>query len=93
MLIDHLIHGFHWYYKTNGPTRPVAVNLIEGTMGEVVAFLDRLTGDKSTPGRRESFAQWDETIEVNRDWYPSRCKEKSQPSGAPILTMFHWSAQ
>lgn len=75
LLIDCLIHGFHWYYKTNGPTRPVAVNLIEGSMGEVVAFLDNLNyGEKSTPETAENLAQWNKNIEANRNWYPSRRK-------------------
>jgi len=75
LAIDRLIHGFHWYYKTNAPTRPVAVNLIEGRLSDVVAFLDRLTyGDKSTSGTRENYAKWDANIEVNRDWYRSRGK-------------------
>ena len=75
LLIDRLIHGFHWYYKTNGPTRPVAVNLIEGRMDEVVAFLDRLSCDeKSTPGLKENRAEWNKNIEANEGWYPSRLK-------------------
>jgi hypothetical protein len=73
LLIDRLIHGFHWYYKTNRPTRPVAVNLIEGRLSDVVAFLDRLSyGDKSTPGTQETYAEWDKKIDANRDWYRSR---------------------
>jgi hypothetical protein len=75
LLIDRLIHGFHWYCKDNvkGPTRPVAVNLIEGRLGEVVAFLDSLTySNKSTPGVRRNLAEWDRNIEVNRAWYRSR---------------------
>jgi len=73
ILIDRLLHGFHWYYKTNGPTRPVAVNLIEGKLSEVVAFLDALTyGEQSTPGTAANYAQWDRNIEANRDWYASR---------------------
>jgi len=76
LLIDRLIHGFHWYYKTNGPTRPVAVNLIEGSMSDVVAFLDALTyGEKSTPGTAANYARWDGNIEANRDWYASRRKK------------------
>lgn len=71
--IDRLIHGFHWYLKTDRPTRPVAVNLIEGRLSDVVAFLDRLTyGDRSTPGMRETYAEWDKGIEANRNWYRSR---------------------
>ena len=62
--IDRLIHGFHWYNKrTHRPTRPVAVNLIEGRMREVIAFLDRLTySDKSTPGTRENYDEWMGTL-------------------------------
>lgn len=79
LLIDGLLHRFHWYLKAGNsaatPTRPVAVNLIEGRLGEVVLFLDALTyGDQSTPGTRESYVQWDEKIEVNRDWYPERAR-------------------
>ena len=73
--IDKLIHGFHWYYKTGSGavTRPVAVNLIEGRLSEVVAFLDSLSrGEKSTPGVAENHAQWDKGIEMNKDWYASR---------------------
>jgi hypothetical protein len=87
LAIDRLIHGFHWYYKTNSPIRPVAVNLIEGSMSGVVAFLDQLTngvyGDKSTPGIRENFAEWDKKIEANRDLYRSRRKKEAQPKNAP----------
>ncbi len=83
--IDRLIHGFHGFYKKTSydedpqgrPTRPVAINLIEGRLSEVVAFLDQLTyGDRSTPGTEENYSQWDEKIEVNRDWYSSRRKER-----------------
>jgi hypothetical protein len=73
LAIDKLIHGFHWYLKTGKPSRPVAVNLIEGSLSRVVAFLDRLTyGNDSTPGLEESYSRWNENIEVNRDWYRSR---------------------
>ncbi len=80
LLIDRLIHGFHLYYKTNGPTRPVAVNLIEGRLGDVVAFLDDLSyGEKSTAGTREKLAEWNKNIEVNRNWYPCRREAKPNP--------------
>jgi len=78
-LIDRLIHGFHWYWQTNQPTRPVAINLIEGRMGEVVAFLENLSyGEKSTAGTAENFAQWDKNIALNSDWFPSRRKSATQ---------------
>ena len=83
LLIDRLIHGFHWYLRdkaNNGPTRPVAINLIEGRLGDVVAFLDEITcGDKSTPGMAENRAEWDANIEFHQSWYPSRRKAKPQP--------------
>jgi hypothetical protein len=74
LLIDRLLHGFHWYYKDNTPTRPVAINLIEGRLGDVLAFLADLTyGEHSTPGTVERFDLWDERAEVARGW--SRDKE------------------
>jgi len=74
LLIDRLIHGFHWAYRQeNVPTRPVAVNLIAGKMRDVVAFLDRLTyGEQSTPGMREMRAEWEERLDVHPGWFPGR---------------------
>jgi hypothetical protein len=70
LLMDHLIHGFHWYYKMNGPTRPVAVNLIEGRLRRVISFLDSLTyGENSTPGVVERKDEWNRLIETAREWY------------------------
>ena len=92
LAIDRLIHGFHGHYKKTSydedpqgkPTRPVAVNLIEGRLNEVVAFLDQLTySDKSTPGTKENYSQWDDKIEVNRDWYNSWRKREAQQKNPP----------
>ena len=82
LLIDRLIHGFHWYAKGNvdSPTRPVAINLIKGRLGEVVAFLDSLSySDMSTPGLKQNVAEWDKNIEVSRSWYPSRRGGRPEP--------------
>ena len=69
-LIDRLIHGFHWYAKTGKPTRPVAVNLIQGRLQEVIAFLDSLNyGERNTPGVQEQRAEWKINIETARGWY------------------------
>jgi ribosomal protein L37AE/L43A len=58
LLIDRLVHSFHWSADT-GPRRPSAVNLIEGKMGEVIAFLDQLSyGKGSTPGTKRQRAAW-----------------------------------
>ena len=44
LLIDRLIHSFHWNLKANMPARSAANNLIEGNHDRVVEFLDKLTG-------------------------------------------------
>jgi hypothetical protein len=68
LLIDRLLHGFHWYHKF-GPTRPVAVNLIEGRLTDVVRFLDRLSyGEGGTPGTQETHAEWVARSENTRRW-------------------------
>jgi hypothetical protein len=50
LTIDRLIHEFHYSYRSmpDLPTRPVGVNLIEGHLEDVIAFLDDLSyGDDS----------------------------------------------
>jgi hypothetical protein len=80
LAIDRLIHGFHWYLKRGTPTRPVAVNLIEGKMSDVVSFLDRLTyGPGSTPGMEETRSEWNANLDANPDWYGS-CRDGGDSS-------------
>lgn len=72
LLIDRLIHGFHWFLRMEYPTRPVAINLIEGRLVEVIEFLDGLTvGDASTPGVSERKAEWDRTLESALSRWPN----------------------
>ena len=79
ILIDRLLHGFHWYFKTNTPTRPVAINLIEGRLDQVVAFLDNLSrGQNSTTGVTANYAEWDKNVQANQ-WYASRRKKTAEP--------------
>ncbi len=65
--IDRLIHSFH-YNLTAGakiptPSRPAAANVLEGSLAEVVAFLDRLTyGDATTPEMRATRAAYEEQM-------------------------------
>ena len=67
-LIDRLLHGFHWY-QVHTPTRPVAINLIEGSLNEVVAFLESLTyGAGSTPGVQENRVEWEKNLWGLRSW-------------------------
>lgn len=59
LLIDRLIHAFHWGLKAESPHRPVANNLIEGSLKDVVAFLDRLSfGEETEPQKH-----WREQVE------------------------------
>ncbi len=58
--IDALLHAYHWEAGQN-PTRPVAVNLIQGTIRSVVALLEDL-GFGSDPQMREHYRQWQENV-------------------------------
>ena len=69
LAIDALIHGFHYFLNTGGPTRPVAVNLIEGRLYEVIGFLDELTyGPRSTGGLAQQKQEWDKDVQTARSW-------------------------
>jgi len=60
ILIDMLIHRFHWEMEGT-PGAPGAAVLIGGTMAEIVDFLNRLTyGDQSTPALVERRQAWRE---------------------------------
>jgi hypothetical protein len=74
LLIDRLIHAFHWSLRQNRPFGPAVRNLIEGRYDEVVAFLERLTyGEGSTPGTPERKVEWrglKERVEAaQQDWW------------------------
>jgi hypothetical protein len=62
LLIDQLIHAFHIGLTELG--RPVGANLIEGTLKEVIGFLDALTnGPQSAAGLGGSRDAWRQNIE------------------------------
>ena len=77
ILIDALIHACHEYIIKGMTyyTRPVAVNLIEGTMNQVIAFLENLPyGPDSLPEMSEQLVEWRKRclslmpdLEVERD--------------------------
>jgi hypothetical protein len=57
LLIDQLIHAFHVGLTELG--RPVGANLIEGSLDEVIHFLDALTnGGASATGLSDARATW-----------------------------------
>ena len=61
ILIDSLIHGCHVNVMkgTRYYTRPLAVNLIKGTMDQVIAFLENLPyGPDSLPEMSEQLIEW-----------------------------------
>lgn len=61
LLIDQLIHGFHLGLTDVG--RPAAANLIEGSLKEVMQFLDRLSnGGTSATGIGDSRPEWRSTM-------------------------------
>ncbi|HZO91636.1 MAG TPA: hypothetical protein VFB38_25160 [Chthonomonadaceae bacterium] len=57
LAIDRVIHEFHYYNQA--PSRATGVNLIEGRLTDVLAFLDTLTyGEGSTPGTKVTQQEW-----------------------------------
>ncbi len=57
LLIDQLIHAFHVSLAQIG--RPAAANVIEGSLAEVIRFLDGLTNDgASAAGMGDSRTEW-----------------------------------
>jgi hypothetical protein len=66
ILIDQLIHAFHIGLKEIG--RQVAANLMEGSLKEVIHFLDKLTsGDEGATGMGDSRTAWKQTL-ATADW-------------------------
>ena len=60
VLIDTLLHAFHWDTQLNAPNRSAANNLIEGSHGQVLHLLDGISA--GTPGAES----WRETAKVMR---------------------------
>jgi hypothetical protein len=59
VLIDSLIHRFHWESAGTDDGRPGATSLIEGTMQDIMAFLDRLSyGDGIPPEIERTREEW-----------------------------------
>jgi ribosomal protein L37AE/L43A len=59
VLIDILIHRFHWESAGIADGRPGATSLIEGKMKDIMAFLDRLSyGDTIPPEIERTREEW-----------------------------------
>lgn len=64
LAIDRLIHEFHYSLvdRPDQPCRPAGVNLIEGHVSDVLAFLDELSyGPQNTAGVDRGRQVWEET--------------------------------
>lgn len=71
LLIDQLIHAFHSFNKGKTTGRPVACQFIEGSFGEVMEFLDRLTfGGQASPALEETRAAWKQTLDAVVESFP-----------------------
>jgi hypothetical protein len=71
LAIDRLIHEFHYSLKNRPglPTRPAAVNLIQGRMTAVEAFLDELAyGTGAAPQLRANRRAWRENLAARDRW-------------------------
>jgi len=81
LLIDGLIHGFHWFMLNETETRTTAIKLIEGRYHEVVYFLDQLTyGPDSTAGTRQAWQAWCRVIQRTAEqWRDERLKRPPEP--------------
>jgi hypothetical protein len=67
LLVDWLLHRFHWEGREGLPGRPGAVGLIGGSAHEVNTFLDALNlGDDSHPEIRASHASWQSVMQDSR---------------------------
>ncbi len=71
LLIDQLIHAFHFSLRQSRTFRPVAQQLIDGSAEKVLAFLDRLSGvEYATSELNASGAQWLQTLENAARQFP-----------------------
>lgn len=83
LLIDRLIHSFHWSIRNRRNHAPAANQLIEGGLEEVIAFLDELTyGEKSIPELKETNDNWRQTLEEVAKTFPF-VREKLRAKGKP----------
>ncbi|MHB1317856.1 MAG: hypothetical protein ACYCYF_04460 [Anaerolineae bacterium] len=65
LAIDRLIHEFHYSLRADPsmPTRPAAVNLIDGRLTDIVPFLDALSDGIVTPEMVATRRAWEQTVD------------------------------
>jgi hypothetical protein len=68
VMIDQLVHAFHYSLRQKRTFRPVGQQLIAGSAEQVLAFLDQLSQvDYATATLNESHAEWRRTVEQAAD--------------------------
>ena len=81
VLIDQLIHAFHINLKED-IGRPVATNLIEGKLRDVIHFLNKLSSsDTSATGIGDSRKAWKLTLSTG-DWSQALIESNDHPEDA-----------
>ena len=71
--IDRVIHEFHYntVESRRQPTRAACVNLIEGRLRDVVAFLNELSyGDATASALKATRTRWTKTLRSMSKWHP-----------------------
>ena len=60
LAIDRVIHEFHYSLRElpDQPTRAAGVNLIDGKLGDVIVFLDQLSGMDLPDAFRDNYRAW-----------------------------------
>ncbi len=67
ILIDTLIHRYHWELEGH-PAGPGTAALLGGKMSDIMPFLRNLTyGENSTPSLKDTYAHW-EKIGEGKTW-------------------------
>ena len=81
VLIDTLIHRFHWESATSAGGRPAACSLIEGKMKDIMPFLDRLSyGDNMQPEIEQAREEWRKKWAGN-PWSKGKGQQPKKPTG------------
>jgi hypothetical protein len=84
LAIDALVHACHVSLQHGVASRPAAVNVIDGTMRELLRFLNDLAyTDRSTPGLEASRQQWRDSMTEGARWWAARGQRRWAKAIAP----------
>jgi predicted RNA-binding Zn-ribbon protein involved in translation (DUF1610 family) len=84
LLIDRLIHAFHWSARRRRFHAPAAAGLIEGDLEAVMAFLDELThGTANSSDLQQTGEEWKRTLEQVAETFPF-VRQKLEARGVSV---------